>query len=332
MSSNDSRIHSEVDFDAQGKHHGFLRLPHSVHRSAYGWLPVPVVSVRNGKGPTALLMSGNHGDEYEGQVALSKLCRAIEPQAITGQIIILPMANYPAARSGRRTSPIDKGNLNRSFPGDPNGSPTSMMAHYIEHELLPRADLMIDLHSGGSSLMYLPSVLIGAPADRAPSPEVEELARLFGAPFTQAIVSGGEDRMSMAAAARQGVMHFTTELAGSGTVSRDALQIAEHGTARVLHKFGILNALDGIPEPGPTRRVVVRYDEHYCYSSDVGLFEPLVDLGDEVRKGQPAAAVHMPETPWREPTVIPFNGNGVVVCKRIPGRVQRGDCLFHLGE
>lgn len=69
----DSLITSEVDFDADGKQTGFLRLPHSVHRSAYGWIPIPIVMIKNGDGPTALLISGNHGDEYEGQVALTKL-------------------------------------------------------------------------------------------------------------------------------------------------------------------------------------------------------------------------------------------------------------------
>ena len=46
-----SRIDPEVDFDREGKQQGFLRIPHSVHRSAYGWLPMPVVSIRNGEGP-----------------------------------------------------------------------------------------------------------------------------------------------------------------------------------------------------------------------------------------------------------------------------------------
>ena len=98
--TNESRITSEVDFTREGKHHGFLRLPHSVHRSAYGWIPIPVTSVKNGEGPRMLLMAGNHGDEYEGQVALAKLTRGLDPGAVRGQVIILPMANFPAAKAG----------------------------------------------------------------------------------------------------------------------------------------------------------------------------------------------------------------------------------------
>jgi hypothetical protein len=73
MSQQTSLIQSEIDYDRDGKQTGFLRLPYSVHRSAYGWIPVPIVMFKNGAGPTALMMSGNHGDEYEGQIALTKL-------------------------------------------------------------------------------------------------------------------------------------------------------------------------------------------------------------------------------------------------------------------
>ncbi len=66
-----SRLIPEVDFSRDGKQTGFVRLFHSTHDSAYGFLPIPIVVVRNGDGPTALLTAGNHGDEYEGQVALT---------------------------------------------------------------------------------------------------------------------------------------------------------------------------------------------------------------------------------------------------------------------
>jgi predicted deacylase len=328
-----SRIHAEVDFDSDGKHAGFLRIPHSVHRSAYGWLPVPVVSVKNGNGPRVLLMSGNHGDEYEGQVALSKLIAALQPDDINGQVIFLPMANYPAAYAGLRTSPIDEGNLNRSFPGDPDGSPTMMIAHFIEHLVLSRVDIMLDLHSGGSSLMYIPSVQAQFEPDGSLSPQVRELVDAFDAPISQVYAPGGEDRMSESAARRNGVVYITTELGGAGTVTRDALVVTERGLRRTLYRIGCLkSAPPEADEETTTRYVEVKGDEHYCYSREIGLFEPLVSLGDEVVAGQPAAAVHFPETPLKDPLVVEFKGEGVVICQRFPGRVVRGDCLFHLGS
>jgi len=153
MSNRRSRITTDVDFSHEGKQTGFLRLPHSVHRSAYGYIAIPLVAIRNGNGPRVLLTAGNHGDEYEGQIVLTKLARALEVEAVRGSIVILPMMNFPAAQAGMRTSPIDEGNLNRTFPGDPDGRPTAMIAHYVESVLMPEVDAVIDLHSGGSSLI-----------------------------------------------------------------------------------------------------------------------------------------------------------------------------------
>ena len=55
-------------------------------------------------------------------MTLARLSRTLSPDAMRGQVIILPMSNYPAAKAGRRTSPIDEGNLNRNFPGDPTAA------------------------------------------------------------------------------------------------------------------------------------------------------------------------------------------------------------------
>ena len=71
-------------------------------------------------------------------------------------------------------------------------------------------------------------------------------------------------------------------------------------------------------KPGKTRLVVVAGPSYYTYAPDNGLFEPYVELGDEVKAGQAAGAVHFPDTPWREPTIAHFERDGLVVCKRIP--------------
>ena len=178
-----SRIVTEIDFDKNGRQQGFLPLFHSVHSSAYGFIPIPIVVLKNGDGPTALLVSGTHGDEYEGQVAFCNLVKSFEPASIHGRVIILPAANCPPALVGRRTSPIDEGNLNRLFPGDPDGNVTQQIAYHIEHELVPMADLVCDLHSGGSSLLYVPSALFGNwRRDGSTAAGVEAL-KAFGSPI-----------------------------------------------------------------------------------------------------------------------------------------------------
>jgi predicted deacylase len=322
MARSQSRLTAEIDFERDGKQHGFIRLPYSVHRSAYGWIPIPVTCIKNGSGLRVLLMAGNHGDEYKGQVALGNLIRSLEPDVVKGRIIVLPSANFPAAMAGMRTSPLDDGNLNRSFPGDPYGGPTEQIADYIESVLLPECDYVFDFHSGGSSLTYIPSTLMRRP--QMPEPLARGIAMLktFGAPFGYLVDGGWGDHTLTAAAARAGVHHMSTECAGGGQVTPSALRIMESGIRRVLTHIG---ALDGAlpPAVAETRIMQVR---------GPGLFEPLVELGDEVDLGTPAALIHPHDTPWREPATAAFSRRGTVICKRVPGRVERGDCLFHLAE
>ena len=154
-----SRLSADIDLMAEGKATGFVRVPHSVHRSAYGWIPIPIVRIKNGDGPDVLMQAGNHGDEWEGQIGLGNLIRSLQPKDIKGRLVILPSANFQAAMAGQRTSPIDDGNLNRTFPGNADGTITEQIAHFIEHVLLPTFDYSFDFHSGGSSLAYIPSAL-----------------------------------------------------------------------------------------------------------------------------------------------------------------------------
>jgi predicted deacylase len=323
-------ITSEVDFDANGKQTGYLRLPLSVHRSAYGWVPIPIVSIKNGQGPTLLLISGIHGDEYEGQIALTKLCRELLPEDIRGRLIILTMANYPAAKAGLRNSPIDSGNLNRTFPGDAHGTATQMIAHYIEEVLLPLSDYSIDLHSGGSSLFYPPTLLRGQGHTPEENQKLISLQHAFDLPFTWVFTSGGGPnttaRTAIAAAGRKGVVSIMAELGGGGTVSIDILAQTERGIRRVLNSLGMLPVYKMDEQKG-TREVKVVGS---VYAYDNGLFEPYKDIGDSIRHDEEAGAIHFPDEPWREPVIVRFPFDGMVLCKRFMGQVERGDAVYQI--
>ena len=216
-----TQVWTPLDFEADGKQCDWLRVPHSTDLSGYGVVPIPIVCIRNGAGPTALLVGGNHGDEYEGQVALARLCREIEAADVRGRIIILPSLNTPAVEAGRRVSPLDDGNLNRSFPGDPVGGPTAMIAHYVTTVLLAMADVAIDLHAGGRSCHYLPCALIRSGGGADENRELTDLATAFAAPITSISDGSGGGGMTTFSAAGQGlgVPVLTAEL-GVGPPSR----------------------------------------------------------------------------------------------------------------
>ena len=179
----DSPITATVDFERDGVQHGHLKLPHSHDGSAWGAIMIPVTTVRNGEGPTALLTGGNHGDEYEGPIALMELAAKLSAEAVTGRVIIVPAMNFPAVQAGKRTSPIDSGNLNRLFPGRPDGSVTEKIADYFNRSLLPLADFVLDIHSGGRTLDFVPFAAAHVLSDKAQEARCIAAMEAFNAPL-----------------------------------------------------------------------------------------------------------------------------------------------------
>ncbi len=323
-----SPIVAKVEFDRDGIHHGFLRMPYSRDDSAWGSILIPITVAKNGDGPTALLTGGNHGDEYEGPIALFDLARTLKPEEITGRIIIIPALNYPAFRAGTRTSPIDKGNLNRSFPGRPFGNPTEKIADFITRNLLPMADIVLDFHSGGKTLDFLPFAAAHVLDDKQQEAACFAAVRAFGAPYSVKMLEIDAVGMFDTTAEAMGKVFVTTELGGGGTASARTAGIAKRGTTDLLRHAGILK---GAPEIRETRWLDMPDDRCFTFSEIDGLMEPLVDLGDRVVKGQPIACAHPIERTGAEPFTYTAKMDGVLAARHFPGLVKAGDCIAVLG-
>ena len=323
-------ITSEVDFDAEGKQQGYLRVPHSVHRSAYGGLPVPVTVIRNGEGPKLVISAGVHGDEYEGQIAVATLARELVADDIRGLLILLPMMNLPAAEAGCRVSPIDGGNLNRLYPGDPGGTPSEMIAHYHEEVILPLADFAVDLHSGGSSLLYPATVMRGPSHSPGEEAGLDLLTEAFDLPYAWVFTGGGgrgsTARTAMGAANRKGVINVMAELGGAGCVTPDILRRTERGLRRILHALGMLPGYTPDAAQG-TRALNVRGS---VYAGEAGIFEPLKAICDSVAEGEAIARIHHPETPGKAPDTVRSPHAGIALAMRAMAEVRRGDALYQI--
>jgi hypothetical protein len=324
-----TRIFTDIDYDKDGKQIGWLYLPHSVNRSAYGNIAAPIAVIRNGAGPTVFFMAGNHGDEYEGQIALGNLIRALEPGQIRGRVIVMPAANLPAVLNGTRISPVDDGNFNRAFPGDPDASPTFAIAHYVDSVLFPMCDLFHDIHSGGSSLAYLPFVSVRRTDDEAFNARSRAALMAHGAPNALIWAYSHDNRWAAAAAQKRGVVALGGEFGGMGSVSIDGVRIVERGVRNLLVHQGVLPQ-DARQAGDATRLLEVRGRDYYVLAPCAGLFEPMTELGQTVAAGQPCGRVHFVDDPAREPVVVHYKAAGMVMCKRHPGRVERGDCVAHL--
>lgn len=330
MNQQPSLIATDVDYEAEGFQHGHLRLPWSHDRSGYGHIPIPVAVLKRGVGPTLLLTGGNHGDEYEGPVALMNLVRRMPAMELRGRLIVVPGLNLPALLNGSRTSPIDGANLNRVFPGARNGTLTEMIAHYADTELFPRADLVFDLHAGGLSTNYLPTLLASPPADAALRRRYRGVVEAFGAPRVMLMDLLGEDRTYGAAVERHGIPFLCGEFGGHAVCSPEGLALVERGIQ------GMLGALDMCAAPAApalhARPRFLRVDgaKHYAFAPCAGIFEPAFRLGDEIAAGQLAGRIHDPRQPLAPPVPVHFAGAGLAICIRALARVEPGDCLGHL--
>ena len=322
---NKTRIVTDLNFACQGVQIGDLRLKYSDNKYALGYIPIPIGIISGREGPTVLLTGGVHGDEFEGPIALFKLLHSLDPDQVNGRLIILPALNAPALHASARVSPIDGGNLNRAFPGDPDGGPTAMLAHLIEEVLLPHCDAAIDLHSGGKASYFTPCALATRATDGSLSGPSLALAEAFAAPVTWVLGGLNDNRSLNSAAGRKNVPMIAAELGGGGGVSPADLAVAEQGIINSLRHLGVL---PGKPEIAtPSRRVEFRSQAQYLYAPHGGLFEPRFAPGEDVLAGANAGALYAVSEPERPPTPLSFDISGLVLSRCQRGLVERGELL-----
>ena len=319
-----SPITATVDFEADGVQHGFFKLPHSHDGSAWGSIMIPVTVAKNGDGPTVLLTGGNHGDEYEGPIALIDLAATIKAKYISGRVIIIPGMNYPAFQAGTRTSPIDKGNLNRFFPGNPAGSITEKIADYFQRTLLPLADFVVDIHSGGKTLDFVPFCAAHVLEDKDQQARCVAAMQAFNAPWSMMLLEIDAVGMYDTAAEDMGKVFISTELGGGGSARAETVAIAKKGVRNVLKHAGVL---EGNPDLSPTINIEMPDDRCFVTSETSGLLEVCVDLGDTVRKGQTLARVHDMKRTGSDPVVYVSPIDGIFTARHFPGLIGMGDIV-----
>ncbi|AYM08783.1 N(2)-acetyl-L-2,4-diaminobutanoate deacetylase DoeB [Agrobacterium radiobacter] len=319
-----SPITPSVDFDAKGVQHGHLRLPYSRDDSAWGSVMIPICVIANGEGPTALLTGANHGDEYEGPAALFELAHKLDPEEVSGRIIIVPALNYPAFRAGTRTSPIDRGNLNRSFPGRPDGTVTEKIADYVTRHLIPLADIVLDFHSGGRTLDFLPYAAAHELSDKTQEARCFEAVAAFAAPYSMKMLEIDAVGMLDTTVEELGKVFVTTELGGAGTASAKSIDIARKGIVNLLCHAGILA---GAPVATPSRWLDMPSSDCFTFAEDDGLVAFVRDLGDAVMAGETVALVYPIGKTGLAPVDYRASINGVLAARHVPGLIKAGDCL-----
>ncbi len=324
-----SPITASVDYETDGVQHGFLRLPYSRDDAAWGSVMLPITVIRNGPGPTALFTGANHGDEYEGPIALFDLARSLRAEQVRGRVILVPAMNQPAFAAGTRTSPIDRGNLNRSFPGRPDGTVTEKIADYFQRVLLPMADLVLDFHSGGKTLDFLPFCAAHALEDAEAEARAFRYVRAFGAPYAMRMREIDAVGMYDTAAEEMGKVMITTELGGGGTASARTVEIARRGARNLLIAAGIL---DEAPDVRPSQWLDMPDGDCFTFAEEGGLIRFCADLGDRVQAGQLIAMIYPTHRTGLAPVELRLRRGGIFTARHFPGLVKPGDCVAVVAE
>lgn len=319
-----TRVRMTVDLQRPGKAVGEILVPISINDSAYGVIPIPIVVINGGAGACLLIVAAIHGDEFEGPILLRRLARELTASEVTGRIIILPYCNLPALQAGARVSPLDQKNLNRIFPGNAGGGPSDMLAHFISEVLLPQADIVIDLHSGGRSLLYTPLAATHLRGEPAIDRQALAALRAFGAPIGLIARDVDSHGLFDYTAESLGKLVISTELGGGAIYDPQAARIGYDGVRRQLQHFGIIE--DAPPLAKPSRIMTTPDFECFSMSRARGLYEPGVGLGDEVRAGDVIGHVHSLDDYSANSAIIRAKTSGIVICRRGQGLVAAGDC------
>ena len=315
-----SEASCDFDFDAQGKNFGALRLANADARLGNR---VPIATIVNGSGPTVLLCAGSHGNEDEGQLILRRLIHKLEPSDVQGRIIFMPALNYPAVRACTRTSPLDGGNLNRSFPGDGASGPTSAIARFVVDALLPLADAGMDLHSAAYGGKSVNTTFLCTCSDAALYRKSVELADAFEAPYMYVVDGAGSPTGFDPAAHAQNIPFMSTECGGGG-IDQETIRIGYRGVRNVLAHLNVIAAPEGESAPVSTVFLDGSSGSSGVQAPYQGLFEAQFDVGDEVAEGQTAGVLYSLDEVDRPPKKSQFTDPGIVCVKDLSARVYSG--------
>ncbi len=324
MSARRNPITATIPLDEDGVHHGYLVLPWSRDQSAWGTMRIPICVVKNGSGPTALITGGNHGDEYEGPLAIADWANSIDINYVAGRVIAVPFMNYPAFLAAKRTSPVDGGNMNRLFPGRPDGSVSEKIADYFQNTLLPEADCVLDYHSGGKTLDFVCLAASHVLDDKEQQARCAAARDAFGAPYSLLMREIDSVGMYDDAAESLGKTFVTTELRGGGSNSPQSIAIARRGLRNFLIHCGVV---EGELENASSRRLVQPDGSCFHFAEQAGMVELTVNLEAAVKAGELVARIWPINSTGSPALNVHANRDGILIARHFPGLVQEGDCL-----
>jgi N-alpha-acetyl-L-2,4-diaminobutyrate deacetylase len=326
----DPAVTATIDLTAPGKQIGRLQYPKISNTGGWAFSFVPIATISNGDGPAVLVSGGNHGDEYEGQVAALRLIQELEPEQVRGRIVVVPVISKDASRANTRLWPSGA-NFNRSFPGRPDGPPNEQLADYFTRVLFPLSDVVVDMHSGGRTAWFLPCSHMHVVDDPGQRKAMLEGMQAWNSDVHFLYVDVNGTGLLPVEAENQGKVVITTELGGGGRVPAPVHELAWSGLTNVLRHVGVLDG-EVVRRESPATILDGRDARNYVICEEAGIFEGLLEPGAEVRAGDGVARLWFPDQLDRPPTVLRAPLDGVLACIRSIPATEAGDAAFTTGQ
>jgi len=261
---------------------GFIEVPAGVDTATR----IPITIVRGAQsGPTLALIAGTHGSEVAPIIALQRVRTMIDPAALRGTVLIVHVANMPSFL-GRTIyySPIDRKNLNRVYPGKPDGTVSERIAYAITNQIIERADYLVDLHAGDGNeslrpYSYWSPLGLNARADSI----AREMALAFGSDHIVVAARPRDVRASVYTqntAQLRGKPAITTETGYLGVPVEEMVQRNVDGV------FRLLRYLRMVPGDVELVRNPLFFDRtEVLRSPATGVWHAKVERGQSVQKG-----------------------------------------------
>ncbi|MBK6511064.1 MAG: succinylglutamate desuccinylase/aspartoacylase family protein [Haliea sp.] len=259
-------------------------------------LETPVYVIRGTRpGPALCLTAAVHGDELNGVEIIRKLVSDISPKKLNGTVIGVPIVNLLGFTRGTRYLP-DRRDLNRYFPGNPEGSSASRIAFSFFEDIVRHCDMLIDLHTGSLTRTNMPQVRANLQI-----PEVLDFTTKFG---STAVLHSTKLRGNLrSAATNNGIPAVALELGEPGSLQMEHVDEGVEIIETVLSGLGMTRQLWKGGESQP-----VFYSSRWVRVNTGGLLISSVEVGERIQQGAVLGSMVNPITNESFDVVSPYSG------------------------
>ncbi len=305
---------------------GFLSVPEKDGVSTF----VPVTIIHGSqKGKVLALVAGVHGYEYPPILALYRLKKKIDPRSLSGTLILVHIANIPAFQ--KRIiyyNPFDWKNLNRVFPGDPEGTVSQRIAYVLTEEVIKKCDFLIDLHCGDGNEALIPYSYWMVSGDKKTNEISKKMVLAFGIKYIIIDETRTQDITDSKYMGNTAILHskpaITTE---SGYLGRTDEVSTVRNIKGILNVMRLFKMIEGEPALVPDPVWIDRYK--VVYSNHTGLFYPQIEMGYYVTQGQKVGYITDYLGNVKEELRAPFSGIILYIINTPP--TSKGEPLFEVG-